>query len=51
MSTSASKTEHLFYRTPPNGCLFLEEISKKFQNLEEERVLKYFDEHHYEHHY
>ena len=21
MSTSAGKTEHLFYRTPPNGCL------------------------------
>ena len=22
MSTSAGKTEHLFYRTPPSGCLF-----------------------------
>ena len=23
MSTSAGKKEHLFYRTPPNGCLLI----------------------------
>ena len=23
MSASAGKTEHLFYRTPPSGCLFV----------------------------
>ena len=23
MSTSAGKTEYLFYRAPPNGCLFI----------------------------
>ena len=29
MSTSAGKTEHFFYRTPPSGCLF---IVKKIRN-------------------
>ena len=43
MSTSASKTEHLFYRTTPSSCL-LKLCSQNFKAPSEEVIVMYSEE-------